>query len=167
MVKVMAWRRQGDTPLSKPVVVWFTDVYMRHSTSVDAIRYMCFIFTGQKLCDGKPLGGRGRLTLPRVDAMQVFYGYVLRNNALSTMEKQQQIQAILDHYSEGATHGYCPSGATSWCKWQCDLACQTKTYRPPQDPLAAAIVQVNLQCDHCTKPWISIILGCDNELSLY
>ena len=71
MVKVMAWRRQVDTPLSKPVVVWFTDACMRHSTSVDAIRYICFIFTGQKLCDGKPLGGRGRLTLPRVDAMQV------------------------------------------------------------------------------------------------
>ena len=51
---------------------------------------------------GKPLSGRGGLTLPLVGVMQVFY--VLGNNALSTTEKQQQIQAILDHYSEGATH---------------------------------------------------------------
>ena len=99
-------------------------------------------FSGQKLYDGRPLGGRGRLTLPRVDAMQVFYGCVLRSTHLSATEKQQQVLAILDHYSEGATHEHCPAGPDSWCKWQHDVACETSTYRPPQDPLTDAIVQV-------------------------
>ena len=30
----MAWRRPGDKPLSEPVIVSFTDAYMRHSASM-------------------------------------------------------------------------------------------------------------------------------------
>ena len=32
--QIMAWRRSGDKPLSEPMIVKFTDVYMRHSASM-------------------------------------------------------------------------------------------------------------------------------------
>ena len=34
LVKIMAWRRPGDKPLSEPMMVSFTDAYMRHSASM-------------------------------------------------------------------------------------------------------------------------------------
>ena len=37
LVKVMAWRRSSDKPLSEPMMVWFTDAYMRHPASVSFI----------------------------------------------------------------------------------------------------------------------------------
>ena len=41
----------------------------------------CFVsIIGRKLSDGKPLGGRGRLTLSKCDAMQNFYGRAIRDN---------------------------------------------------------------------------------------
>ena len=30
LVKVVAWRQTGDTPLSEPMLAKFTDAYMRH-----------------------------------------------------------------------------------------------------------------------------------------
>ena len=30
LVKIMAWRRIGDKPLSEPMLTRFTDAYMRH-----------------------------------------------------------------------------------------------------------------------------------------
>ena len=30
LVQIMAWRPSGDKPLSEPVVIQFTDAYMRH-----------------------------------------------------------------------------------------------------------------------------------------
>ena len=34
LVQVMAWRRPGEKPLSDPMMVKFTDAYMRHSASM-------------------------------------------------------------------------------------------------------------------------------------
>ena len=34
LVKVMAWRRTGDKPLSEPMMAQFNDVYMHHSASM-------------------------------------------------------------------------------------------------------------------------------------
>ena len=34
LVEIMAWRRSGDKPLSEPMMVKFTDAYMRHSASM-------------------------------------------------------------------------------------------------------------------------------------
>ena len=33
-VQIMAWRRPGDKSLSKPMLLFFTDAYMRHSASM-------------------------------------------------------------------------------------------------------------------------------------
>ena len=82
----------------------------------------------------RPLGGRGQLTLSHVDAMQVFYGRVLRITEFNAPEKQQQALAILDHYSEGTTYEHCSVGPDSLCKWQRDVSWVTRIYRPPQDP---------------------------------
>ena len=29
LVQIMAWHQIGDKPLSKPMLIWFTDAYMR------------------------------------------------------------------------------------------------------------------------------------------
>ena len=34
LVQIMAWRQTGDRPLSEAMSVYFTDAYMRHSTSM-------------------------------------------------------------------------------------------------------------------------------------
>ena len=34
LVRVMAWRRLGDKLLFEPMMVYFTDAYMRHSGSM-------------------------------------------------------------------------------------------------------------------------------------
>ena len=35
LVQIMAWRRSGDKPLSEPMMMKFTDAYMRHSASLN------------------------------------------------------------------------------------------------------------------------------------
>ena len=34
LVQIIAWRRPGDKQLSEPMLVKFTDAYMRHSASM-------------------------------------------------------------------------------------------------------------------------------------
>ena len=38
LVQVMAWHRPGDKPLSDPMMIKFTDAYMRHSASMSQIK---------------------------------------------------------------------------------------------------------------------------------
>ena len=38
LVLIMAWRRIGDKPLSEPVLIQFTDAYMRHLGGDELIR---------------------------------------------------------------------------------------------------------------------------------
>ena len=39
LVQIMAWRRSGDKPFSDPMMVKFTDAYMRHSASISTVLY--------------------------------------------------------------------------------------------------------------------------------
>ncbi|PFX15010.1 hypothetical protein AWC38_SpisGene20799 [Stylophora pistillata] len=100
--------------------------------------------TKGKLADGKPIGGRGRLTESRIKRLQKYYGLAIRQNTLTkanlterevdvavyTMKKN--IIAILHHsvQSQDAAkqHRFCPVGEDSWCKWQQDCATGTNTY---------------------------------------
>ena len=34
LVQIMAWRRPGEKPLSEPMMVYFTEAYLRHSASM-------------------------------------------------------------------------------------------------------------------------------------
>ena len=40
LVQTMAWRRSGDKPLSEPMMVIFTDAYMRNSASMNKWFYL-------------------------------------------------------------------------------------------------------------------------------
>ena len=102
--------------------------------------------TKGKLNDGKPIGGRGRLTETKIKQLQRYYGLAIRQNTISganttdrevdvaayTMKKN--IIAILNHSVKSDSdaskqHRFCPRGASSWCKWQQDLATATDTYK--------------------------------------
>ena len=37
LASTMAWHRIGDKPLSKPILTWFTDAYMRAALGVDEL----------------------------------------------------------------------------------------------------------------------------------
>ena len=96
---------------------------------------------GQKLADGKSIGGKGRLTKKRIDDFQTYYGKAIRNNLKDVEAIQRAILAILFHGALTASkpqHQYCLTGPKSWCRWQTD-----KTYQP-KEPLPQAVVEVVL-----------------------
>lgn len=102
--------------------------------------FLASMLSGQKLSDGKSLGGTGRLTQARIDAMQMFYGKALRGNKGNPAAMSKSTWAILYHYSQPADHSFCPAGDDSWCKWQQDKASGNSTYIPLKDPLPPAVV---------------------------
>ncbi len=76
-------------------------------------------YKDKDLSDGKKLSGRNRLTIERVDYLQVLYGKAIRDNAHKTAEEMSQaVMAILGHYSEPADHSLCPPGPDSFCSYQ-------------------------------------------------
>ena len=93
------------------------------------------------MSDGKSLGGKGRLTSARIDALQVFYGKVLRDAKTTPEEKSKLVRAVFTHYAAGSTHSDCPSGADSWCKFQKDKCLKTSTFKPIKNPLTPAILE--------------------------
>lgn len=101
--------------------------------------------TKGKLEDGKPIGGKGRLTEGKIKQLQKYYGLAIRQNTISKANPsdrevdvsvyamKKNIIAILHHsvkFEDPAKqHRFCPPGENSWCKWQQDLASGTKTYK--------------------------------------
>ena len=105
----------------------------------------CFAFSGVKLADGKGLGEAGRLTIARIDTIQSFYGLCIHQNKGDAKAMSNATKAILLHYSsteEKPQHDCCPVGPKSWCSYQRDLACKTKTHRCIKDPIPPAVVEV-------------------------
>ncbi|CAH3044662.1 unnamed protein product [Pocillopora meandrina] len=98
-----------------------------------------------KLADGKPIGGRGRLTEGKIKQLQRYYGLAIRQNTLTKANPserevdiavyamKQNIIAILHHCvnstDNAKQHRFCPPGDSSWCKWQQDQATGTSTYK--------------------------------------
>ena len=75
--------------------------------------YSNLIYSGKKLEDGKGIGGTGRLMLQGIDAIQNFYGHVIRKNKGNTDAMARGTRAILKHYSAGSEedcHEDCPEG---------------------------------------------------------
>ncbi|XP_032242112.1 uncharacterized protein LOC116620586 [Nematostella vectensis] len=88
---------------------------------------------GQKLNDGKTIGGRNRLTDNLIDTFQRYYGKALRQNIGDVDGMERDVRAIWHHYAsteEKPQHHYCPAGSESWCKWQKDRANGTSTFKP-------------------------------------
>ena len=108
------------------------------------VKYLIHIkFSGKKLEDGKGIGGKGRLTAVRIDALQNFYGIAIRDNEGNATAMSKATHAILKHYSsthENPRHEDCPSGNESWCSYNRDLATGQTTHCLIQDPLPQAVV---------------------------
>ena len=89
---------------------------------------------GKKLSDGKGVGGAGRLTDDVVKKIQNYYGFAIRQNKGNMMGMLTAIKAIKHHViqepckSLAIQHRYCPSGKSSWCKYQKDAAIGTESY---------------------------------------
>ena len=102
------------------------------------------LISGNKLSDGKPISGKGRLTLARVDTFQAFYGKAIRENKGDAKAMSKATTAILDHYSstiENPKHENCPEGVTSWCSFQRSLATEDAQHIPIKNPIAPAIYE--------------------------
>ena len=89
---------------------------------------------GQKLMDGKPVGGKGRLTKEKIDKIQNYYGMAIRNNPEDLAKMQNDIWAIFhhmikaDHTPLQEQHKYCPKNSNSWCKYWKDHFNDTNDY---------------------------------------
>ena len=98
--------------------------------------------TGKKLYDGKGLGGKGRLTIVRINALQNFYSLTIRNNKGYSEAMSKATMAILDHYKEDTLHDHCPSGKGSWCSFQKNIATRSSFHKPIKNPLPDAVVKI-------------------------
>lgn len=101
-------------------------------------------YSKRKLEDGKPIGGRHRLTDSRIDLFQKYYGKAIRNTKQDKEGMRSAVWAILYRSAssdEDPQHNYCPKGENSWCGWQRDVAKGVQTYKH-KSPLAPAVVEV-------------------------
>ena len=76
---------------------------------------------GEKLSDGKSIGGKGRPTDKMIGSLQNYYGKAIRSNAGSTAEIARAIWASICHQistDETPRHEFCPEDSESWCKFQ-------------------------------------------------
>ena len=89
---------------------------------------------GNKLPDGKSVGGKGRLTDKVIDQMQNHYGKAIRGNKGNLQGMKQSIKAIQCHMirnsklSLAKQHQHCPKSKDTWCKYWKDKSEKTKTY---------------------------------------
>lgn len=107
-----------------------------------ALRNLKTIHRGQKLADGKTIGGKGRLTDKLIDTLQNYYGLAIRNNKGDIKGMMKAVQASLLHNNstdEHPRHHLCPSGADSWCKYNKAKALG-KEYHHQKDPIPEAVL---------------------------
>lgn len=100
-------------------------------------------FRGQKLSDGKGLGGKGRLTDVVIDQMQSYYGNAIRNNSQSVEDMTEAIWAIWHHKcstDRKPQHRLCPSGKDSWCRYNKAVADDTVAQFKHKNSLPQAVM---------------------------
>ena len=96
--------------------------------------------------DGKPAGGRGRLTENRIDKLQVYFGKAIRQNTHSIRAMQTAVMAIWHHdksTDDNPDHDLWPEGENSWCGFQRDIAKGTSDYIH-KNPIPEAVANVIL-----------------------
>ena len=106
-----------------------------------ALRNLKQQYKGQKLADGKTIGGARRLTDSLINSLQNYYGDAIRRNKGDLESMVKSIQATLLHCNstdEHPRHHLCPEGEGSWCKWQ--VAKATGKSFTHKDPIPEAIV---------------------------
>lgn len=80
---------------------------------------------GEKLPDGKTVGGKGRLTDKLIDKLTVYYGNAIRSNTHSLKSMREAVWATYCHMCSTDAepmHMFCPKGLESWCAFQKHVA---------------------------------------------
>ena len=109
-----------------------------------ALRDLKNHYRGQKLSDGKTIGGAGRLTDTLMNSLQNYCGDVIRRNKGNIDGMMRGVQATLLHLNsidETPRHHLCPEGKDSWCKWQAAKA-RGEEYHHQKNPIPEPIVQL-------------------------
>ena len=108
-----------------------------------ALRKLKVTHRGQKLSDGKTIGGAGRLTDALINSLQNYYGDAIRRNKGNLDQMIKAVQATLLHCNstdDKPRHHLCPEGERSLCKWQVAQALGTEYHH--KNPIPEAIVQL-------------------------
>ena len=108
-----------------------------------ALRNLKTKYRGQKLPDGKTIGGVGRLTDARINSLQNYYGDAIRRNKGDLDGMVKSVQATLLHCNstdDAPRHHLCPEGEMSWCKWQVAKALGKEYHH--KEPIPETIVQL-------------------------
>ena len=109
-----------------------------------ALRNLKTTYKGQKLSDGKTIGGQGRLTKTLIDRLQNYYGLAIRNNKENLQGMVRAVQAALQHNNstdDQPRHNLCPTGPLSWCKYQKSKALGIE-YHHTKSPIPEAILML-------------------------
>ena len=90
----------------------------------------------------KSIGGKGRLTLARIDTIQSFYGKTIRNFKGDSEGMSKATHAMIKHSStpEKSNHDDCPQDWNSWCSYNRDISAGTNYHQPIKNPLPLAAV---------------------------
>eukprot|EP00794_Sanderia_malayensis_P019336 gene19336-21256_t len=90
---------------------------------------------GQKLSDGKNVGGPQRLTKDLIKRIQNYYGLSIRQNKGNLKGMKKAITAIQHHLIQDPgkplshQHRFCPKGKESWCRFWKDKAKGSSNYK--------------------------------------
>ena len=82
--------------------------------------------------ENRGMGGRGKLTDGIIDKLQNYYGIAIRANVGDLAGMKKAIHASLMHCVSSESrplHDHCPTGSTSWCRYQQDKANRTSLYK--------------------------------------
>lgn len=82
--------------------------------------------------DNPGLGGKGKLTDSQIDKLQNYYGIAIRSNVGNLAGMKKAIHASFMHCASSEAHLFhdqCPTGSTSWCRYQQDKANRTNLYK--------------------------------------
>ena len=81
----------------------------------------------RKLRVKKNLGGKGRLTVAKIDLMQNYFGIALRQNVGNLQDMKRACMASLQHSC--GYHDTCPKDSQTWCQFQKDKQDGTNLYK--------------------------------------
>ena len=98
---------------------------------------------GKKLQDGRPIGGKKRVTDAMIDILQTYYGIAIRDHQGDLQGMAKAVWAGMQHRrstDEKPRHEYCPKGAESWCGWQRVAAGAQEEYHH-HNPIPDAVFQ--------------------------
>ena len=110
----------------------------------------------------KGLGGRGKLTDKTIDN-----GIAIRSNKGNLAAMQKAVMASICHAASSATnkwHDNCPTGSSSWCGYQRDIADNTVTYKPGPGLLLPVFKEVKpVSVDLCKDSWLTKCLDVETQ----